>query len=155
MKTRRVVIGGLIACAAGAALRQTRASGQPAYPVRPIRIIVPFAPGGGADIVSRLLAPHLQELLGQAVIVENRPGAAGRVGAGLVAKSAPDGYTLLITTESSLVITPHIGVPMGYDPLKDFTPISLLTRNTVMLVVHPSVPVHTLQEYIALSNHYG
>ena len=151
MKSRRVVIGGLIACAAGAALRQTRASGQPAYPVRPIRIIVPFAPGGGADIVSRLLAPHLQELLGQAVIVENRPGAAGRVGAGLVAKSAPDGYTLLITTESSLVIAPHIGVPMGYDPLKDFTPISLLTRNTVMLVVHPSVPVHTLQEYIALA----
>ena len=151
MKTRRVVIGGLIACGAGAALRPTRASEQPAYPVRPIRIIVPFAPGGGADIVSRLLAPHLQELLGQAVIVENRPGAAGRVGAGLVAKSAPDGYTLLVTTESSLVIAPHIGVPMGYDPLKDFTPISLLTRNTVMLVVHPSVPAHTLQKYIALA----
>ena len=151
MTTRRVVIGGLIAISADAALRSTRVSAQSSYPASPIHIIVPFAPGGGADIVSRLLAPHLQAQLGQSVVVENRPGAAGRVGAGVVAKSAPDGYTLLVTTELSLVIAPHIGVPIGYDPLKDFAPISLLTRNTVMLVVHPSVPVHTLQEYIALA----
>jgi tripartite-type tricarboxylate transporter receptor subunit TctC len=149
--TRRAVIGGLIATGANAALRPTRASAQLAYPTSPIRIIVPFAPGGGADIVSRLLSSHLQALLGQSVIVENRPGAAGRVGAGVVAKSAADGYTLLVTTESSLVIAPHIGVPIGYDPLKDFAPVSLLTRNTVMLVVHPSVPAHTLQEYMALA----
>jgi tripartite-type tricarboxylate transporter receptor subunit TctC len=149
--TRRAVIGGLIATGANAALRPTRASAQSAYPTSPIRIIVPFAPGGGADIVSRLLSSHLQALLGQSVVVENRPGAAGRVGAGVVAKSAADGYTLLVTTESSLVIAPHIGVPIGYDPLKDFAPVSLLTRNTVMLVVHPSVPAHTLQEYMALA----
>jgi tripartite-type tricarboxylate transporter receptor subunit TctC len=149
--TRRAVIGGLIATGADAALRPTRASAQSAYPTSPIRIIVPFAPGGGADIVSRLLSSHLQSLLGQSVVVENRPGAAGRVGAGVVAKSAADGYTLLVTTESSLVIAPHIGVPIGYDPLKDFAPVSLLTRNTVMLVVHPSVPAHTLQEYMALA----
>jgi tripartite-type tricarboxylate transporter receptor subunit TctC len=149
--TRRAVIGGLIATGANAALRPTRASAQSAYPTSPIRIIVPFAPGGGADIVSRLLSSHLQALLGQSVVVENRPGAAGRVGAGVVAKSAADGYTLLVTTESSLVIAPHISVPIGYDPLKDFAPVSLLTRNTVMLVVHPSVPAHTLQEYMALA----
>lgn len=151
MTTRRAVIGGLIATGANAALRPTRAFEQSAYPTSPIRIIVPFAPGGGADIVSRLLSSHLQALLGQSVVVENRPGAAGRVGAGVVAKSAADGYTLLVTTESSLVIAPHIGVPIGYDPLKDFAPVSLLTRNTVMLVVHPSVPAHTLQEYMALA----
>ena len=151
MTTRRAVIGGIIAISVNVARRSTRASAQSPYPASPIHIIVPFAPGGGADIVSRLLAPHLQAQLGQSVVVENRPGAAGRVGAGVVAKSAPDGYTLLVTTESSLVIAPHIGVPIGYDPLKDFVPISLLTRNTVMLVVHPSVPVHTLQEYIALA----
>lgn len=151
MTTRRAVIGGLITTGADAALRPTRVSAQSAYPTRPIHIIVPFTPGGGADIVSRLLSPHLQALLGQSVVVENRPGAAGRVGAGVVAKSAPDGYTLLVTTESSLAIAPHIGVPIGYDPLKDFSPISLLTRNTVMLVVHPSVPAHTLQEYMALA----
>jgi tripartite-type tricarboxylate transporter receptor subunit TctC len=151
VKTRRAVIDGLIACGAAATLLPIRASGQPAYPTRPIRIIVPFAPGGGADIVSRLLSPHLQKLLGQSVIVENRAGAAGRVGTGVVAKSDPDGHTLLVSTESSLVIAPHIGQSIGYDPLKDFAPISLLTRNTVMLVVHPSVPARTLQEYIALA----
>jgi tripartite-type tricarboxylate transporter receptor subunit TctC len=151
VKTRRAVIDGLIACGAAATLLPIRASGQAAYPTRPIRIIVPFAPGGGADIVSRLLSPHLQKLLGQSVIVENRAGAAGRVGTGVVAKSDPDGNTLLVSTESSLVIAPHIGQSIGYDPLKDFAPISLLTRNTVMLVVHPSVPARTLQEYIALA----
>ena len=112
---------------------------------------MPFAPGGGADIVSRLIQPHMQSLLGQSVIVENRAGAAGRIGTGIVAKSEPDGHTLLVSTESSLVIAPHIGQSIGYDPLKDFAPVSLLTRNTVMLVVHPSVPANTLQEFMALA----
>ena len=93
----------------------------------------------------------MQPALGQSFIVENRAGAAGRIGTGVVAKSEPDGHTLLMTTESSLVIAPHIGVPIGYDPLKDFAPVSLLTRNTVVLVVHPSVPANTLQEYMALA----
>jgi tripartite-type tricarboxylate transporter receptor subunit TctC len=151
VRTRRALVGGLMACGASAALRPTLVSGQAAYPTHPVRIIVPFAPGGGADIVSRLLSPHLQNLLGQSVIVENRAGAAGRIGTGVVAKSDPDGHTLLVSTESSLVIAPHIGQAIGYDPLKDFAPISLLTRNTVMLVVHPSVPTRTLQEYMALA----
>jgi tripartite-type tricarboxylate transporter receptor subunit TctC len=150
MTTRRVFLGRVMAGAAGAALPQ-RLLAQADYPVRPIHIIVPFAPGGGADIVSRLIAPHLQEVLGQAGVVDNRSGAAGRLGAGVAAKSAADGYTLLVTTESSLVIAPHVGIPIGYDPLKDFVPISLLTRNTIMLVVHPSMPVHNLQEYMALA----
>ena len=94
MTTRRAVIGGMIAISADVAWRSTRASAQSPYPASPIHIIVPFAPGGGADIVSRLLAPHLQAQLGQSVVVENHSGAAGRVGAGVVAKSAPDGYTL-------------------------------------------------------------
>jgi tripartite-type tricarboxylate transporter receptor subunit TctC len=151
VSARRAVIGGLAACGASVVLRPTLVAGQAANPTRPIRIIVPFAPGGGADIVSRLLSPHLQNRLGQSVIVENRAGAAARIGTGVVAKSDPDGYTLLVTTESSLVLAPHIGQPIGYDPLKDFAPISLLTRNTVMLVVNPSVPARTLQEYIALA----
>jgi len=151
MRTRRAIVGGLMAGGASMVLRPVHAVEQPNYPVRPVRIVVPFAPGGGADIVSRLLAPQLQQLLGESFVVENRGGAAGRVGTGLVAKSTPDGYTLLVTTESSLVIAPHIGVRMDYDSLKDFAPVSLLTRNTVMLVVHPSVPVHSLQEYIALA----
>jgi tripartite-type tricarboxylate transporter receptor subunit TctC len=149
MITRRGVVGGLIAGGAGAALSK-HAVAQ-AYPTHPVRIIVPFAPGGGADIVSRLISPYMQASLGQSVIVENRAGAAGRIGTGVVAKSDPDGHTLLVSTESSLVIAPHIGQSIGYDPLKDFAPVSLLTRNTVMLVVHPSVPAQTLQEFMALA----
>jgi tripartite-type tricarboxylate transporter receptor subunit TctC len=151
MIPRRAFIAGLAAGASLAALRPRRAAAQMGYPSRTVRIIVPFAPGGGADIVSRLIAPHLQTLFGQSVIVENRAGAAGRIGTGVVAKSDRDGHTLLVSTESSLVIAPHIGQAIGYDPLKDFAPVSLLTRNTVMLVVHPSVPARTLQEYMALA----
>jgi tripartite-type tricarboxylate transporter receptor subunit TctC len=145
--TRRTFLG-----AAGLALAAPAcAFAQAPYPNRPVRILVPFAPGGGADLVSRMLAPHLQQSLGQSFYVENRAGAAGRIGAGVVAKAETDGHTLLTTTESSLVIAPHIGQAIGYDPLKDFAPISLLTRNTVILVVHPSLPVTTLKDYIALA----
>jgi tripartite-type tricarboxylate transporter receptor subunit TctC len=134
-----------------AALSPTPSFGQAVYPSRPVRIVVPFLPGGGADLIARLLQPHLQQALGQPFVVENRAGAAGRIGTGVVAKSDPDGHTLLMTTESSLVIAPHIGVSLGYDPLKDLAPISLLTRNMVVLVVHPSVPANTLRDYIALA----
>ena len=147
MPTRRAILAGL-ACAA---LSPRPGLSQAAYPNRPVRIIVPFAPGGGADIVSRLLQTHLQQTLGQPFVVENRAGAAGRIGTALVAKSDADGHTLLTTTESSLVIAPHTGAVLGYDPIKDFAPVSLLTRNTVVLVVHPSVPAKTLQDYMALA----
>jgi tripartite-type tricarboxylate transporter receptor subunit TctC len=140
--TRRTMVGGL-----AAALLPATGLAQ----ARIVRIVVPFAPGGGADLIARLIQPHLQQMLGQSFYVENRAGAAGRIGTDAVAKAEPDGQTLLMTTESSLVIAPHLGVPMSYDPLKDFAPISLLTRNVVILVVHPSVPANTLQDYIALA----
>jgi tripartite-type tricarboxylate transporter receptor subunit TctC len=144
--TRRAFVGGLLA-ATLLPIETTWAT----YPSRPVRIVVPFLPGGGADLIARLLSPHLQELLGQPFVVENRAGAAGRIGTAIAAKSDPDGHTLLITTESSLVIAPHIGVPMSYDPLAELAPISLLTRNAIILVVHPSVPAHTLGDYIELA----
>lgn len=147
--SRRAVLGGLLSI--GGAVALPHVARAQAFPTRPVRIIVPFAPGGGADIVSRLISPHMQNALGQSVIVENRAGAAGRIGTGVVAKSDPDGHTLLVSTESSIVIAPHIGQSIGYDPLKDFAPVSLLTRNTVMLVVHPSVPAKNLQEFMALA----
>src|SRR5882724_1473644 len=140
--TRRTIVTGL-----AASLCPTITHAQ----TRPVRIVVPFAPGGGADLIARLVQPHLQQALGQPFIVENRAGAAGRIGTDAVAKAEPDGHTVLMTTESSLVIAPHIGVPMSYDPLKDFAPVSLLTRNAVVLVVHPSVPANTLMDYIALA----
>ena len=146
-KSRRAFLGGIL----GAPLLQKIGAAQTAYPNRPVRIIVPFLPGGGADLIARLLSPHLQALVGQPFVVENRAGAAGRIGAAIAAKSDPDGHTLLMTTESSIVIAPHMGVSMSYDPLADFAPISLLTRNPIILVVHPSVPAHTLRQYIELA----
>jgi tripartite-type tricarboxylate transporter receptor subunit TctC len=140
--TRRTIVTGLAASPWPTIIRAQ---------ARPVRIVVPFAPGGGADLIARLVQPHLQQALAQPFIVENRAGAAGRIGTDAVAKAEPDGQTLLMTTESSLVIAPHIGVPMSYDPLRDFAPVSLLTRNAVVLVVHPSVPANTLMEYIALA----
>lgn len=120
------------------------------WPSRAVHIVVPFPPGGGADLISRLLAPHLQQIFGEGFVVENRSGAAGRIGTGYVAKAEPDGETLLVTTESSVVIAPHAGVEMNYDPLKDLVPVSLLTRNTILLVVHPSVPANSLPEFMDL-----
>jgi tripartite-type tricarboxylate transporter receptor subunit TctC len=152
--TRRTFSSRLGSVAAFAALAPTSVTavlGQAAYPSRPVRIVVPFLPGGGADLIARLISPRLQQVLGQSFFVENRAGAAGRIGTGVAAKSDPDGHTLLMTTESSLVIAPHIGVSLGYDPQKDLAPISLLTRNAVILVVHPSVPADTLKDYIALA----
>jgi len=146
--TRRAV--GLATVAGFAALFARPARAQ-TYPVRPVRIVVPFAPGGGADLIARLIAPQLQQHLEQSFFIDNRAGAAGRIGAGAVAKSEPDGHTLLMTTESSLVIAPHIGVPMSYEPLKDFAPVSLLTRNEIVLVVNPSVPAGNLADYMALA----
>jgi tripartite-type tricarboxylate transporter receptor subunit TctC len=152
--SRRAAAGAIVSWAGLAAIGTlVPASGvaQVAYPIRPVRIVVPFAPGGGADLIARMLEPHLQQHLGQSFFVDNRAGAAGRIGAAAVAKADPDGHTLLMTTESSIVIAPHIGVPMTYDPLKEFAPVSLLTRNPVVLVVHPSVPADTLKDYIALA----
>ena len=139
--TRRAFLGGIASCGiAGMVAPLGTARGQG----RAVRIIVPFPPGGGADLVARLLQQHLQMLTAQSFFIENRAGAAGKIGTVVAAKSDPDGQTLLMATESSLVIAPHVGVAVTYDPLRDFEPISLLTRNPIILVVHPSVPANTL-----------
>jgi tripartite-type tricarboxylate transporter receptor subunit TctC len=148
--TRRALLTGLATTAAFGVSAPLRAFAQ-TYPSHPVRLVVPFPPGGGADIVARLLAPQLQGALGASFYVENRAGAAGRIGTGVVAKADADGATLLVTTESSLVIAPYASPNLPYDPVKDFAPVSLLSRNPVVLVVHPSVPAKTLAEYIALA----
>jgi tripartite-type tricarboxylate transporter receptor subunit TctC len=119
------------------------------YPTRPVRVIVPLAPGGGTDNLSRIMAPRLIELLGQQVVVENRPGAGGQIGTDFVAKAAPDGYTIL-TVESSFASNPSLFRKLPYDTLKDFAPISLLAVTPNVLMVHPSVPARSLKELIAL-----
>ncbi|MCE2947254.1 MAG: tripartite tricarboxylate transporter substrate binding protein [bacterium] len=121
-----------------------------AYPSRPVRIIVGFPPGGGADAVPRLLAPRLGERLGQAVVVENRPGASGNIGAELVARAAPDGYTLL-NVPITHAINASLFRNLAYDPVADFSPITVTTASLNVLVVHPALPVRDVAGLIQLA----
>ena len=118
------------------------------YPARPIRLVVPAAPGGGTDIVTRSVVPALSENLGQTVVIENRGGAGGVIGSDLVAKAAPDGYTLLMAYVSHAT-NPTLNKTLPYDTLRDFAPITLMSHEPTLLVTHPSVPANTLAEFIA------
>ena len=120
------------------------------YPSKPIRLVVPFTPGGGVDINARLISPKLQEYLGQPVIIETRPGAGTNIGNEFVAKSAPDGYTLLING-GAMAINMSLYKNLNYDTLRDFVPISLFSEATNVLVVHPSLPVKTVKVFVALA----
>jgi len=119
------------------------------FPSKPIRIVVPFAPGGTSDILARALGPGITQTWGQPVIVENRTGANGNVGADYVVKSAPDGYTMLLSDVGALAINPSVYANMPYDPVKDFSPIVMVSYSPHVLAVHPSVPVSTVQELVA------
>jgi tripartite-type tricarboxylate transporter receptor subunit TctC len=122
-----------------------------AYPEKPIRLVVPFPAGGGADFMARTLAQKLSERLGQPVVLDHRGGAGGTIAAEAVAGAQPDGYTLLFGTMGTQAINPHLYEKLRYDPLKDFAPISLTHATPRVLVVHPSIPATTIQELIALS----
>lgn len=121
------------------------------YPVKPIRLIAPFPAGGALDTSARTLAPRLSELLGQPMIVENRTGAAGNIGAELVAKSPPDGYTLLMATITTHAISATLFPKLGYDLQKDLAPVSLVVNSPLVLVAHPSLPVKTIKDVIAIA----
>jgi tripartite-type tricarboxylate transporter receptor subunit TctC len=119
------------------------------YPAKSIRVVVPFAPGGATDITARTVGTKMSEALKQTVVVDNRTGGGGVIGAEIVAKAAPDGYTVLIATPAEIAILPHMQ-KMPYDALRDFAPVSLATSSPLILVVHPSLPVKTVKELIAL-----
>ena len=131
------------------ALAALAASAQEPFPSRPIRLVVSFTPGGGADLTARTLAQKMTELLKQPMVVENRPGANGLVGAGAVAQSAPDGYTILLTDRGALGINPSLYKSMPYDPTRDFAYIGIATVAPYVLVVDPRLPVKTLTDFIA------
>ncbi len=146
MKTLPHLIAALcLLCAAcGNALAQ-------AYPAKPIRMIIGFPPGGGTDIIGRIVAQKLSEAVGQQIIVDNRGGASGQLAAELVAKAAPDGYTIMMVHIAAISILPSLVAKLPYDAQKDFTPITLAAIGPNLLVVHPSVPVKTVKELIALA----
>jgi tripartite-type tricarboxylate transporter receptor subunit TctC len=121
------------------------------YPTKPIRLLVPFPPGGGPDIVGRILAPKLSDALGQTVVVENRVGGNGNVAGEAVARSPADGHTLLLGNDSLFVINPHLYAKMPFDPLKDLAPVSSLVSNGFFMAVNPSVPAQTFLEFIEVA----
>ncbi len=134
----RTLLSIVVAFACGSAAAQK-------FPEKPVKIVVPFAPGGGADILARTLSTGLTEMWGQPVVVENRAGASGNIGAEAVARSDPDGYTLLLTS-SAFVISPSMSAKLPFNVEKDFTPITLATELPNVLVVHPSVKAKTVKE---------
>ncbi len=138
----------LVACAAAAAAGVHAA--EPQYPVRPIRLIVPFAPGGPTDVIARIISQKLTEAWGQQVVIDNRAGAGGNIGMGLAAGAAPDGYTILMVS-SSFVVNPGLYSKIPYDPYKSFIPVSNAAASPNVFVAHPSVPAKSLQDVIALT----
>ena len=133
------------------ALLPALAFGQASYPNRPIRMIVPFAPGGASDFVARILSPKLSELLGQQIVVDNRPGASGNIGMELAAKAPADGYTIYLGNIGTIAINPAIFANLALNPTKDFIPISLVADVPSILVANPSVPANSVAEFVALA----
>jgi tripartite-type tricarboxylate transporter receptor subunit TctC len=140
----------LAAAAIAACWLMTSAQAQ-TYPTRTIKMVIAFPPGGPTDFVGRLLADKLKELLGQSVIIENKAGANGAIGADAVAKSEPDGYTLFFTTVGAVAITPNLRSDMPYDTLRDFAPVSLVVNNTTVLVVSPGLPASSAKDLAAMA----
>lgn len=141
---RSLLLGAAAALAAGAAGAQN-------YPTKPVRLVVNFPPGGAADILARALATSLAASLGQPVVVENRPGANGNIGADAVAKADKDGYTLLLSSGGAITVNPFLYSKMPFDPERDLVPVAAVARVLVYLLVHPSVPANTVPEFIAFA----
>ncbi len=121
------------------------------YPVRPVRFVVPFAPGGSSDILARRLSQPLSEALGQSIVIDNRGGAGGAIGAELAARSPPDGYTVLFTTNGPVTVSQSLQKRIGYDPLRDLMPVTIVASLANMLVMHPSLPVRSVKDVVALA----
>ena len=136
----------IVALAWGGLLSQAQAQN---FPTRPITLVIPFAPGGSTSIIGRGIADKMSELLGEKIVVDNRPGAGGTVGTRAVAKSDPDGYTLVLGYTGTLAIGPSLYKKAGYDPRKDFAPIGMIGNAPNSLVVHPSFPAKTVAELVA------
>jgi tripartite-type tricarboxylate transporter receptor subunit TctC len=148
--TRRSLVASALAAPFIPQAVQAQGAAAPWAPSRPLRFVVPFPPGGATDVVARVLAERMQEKLGQPVTVENRTGAGGNVGVENVVRSAPDGYSILMGTTGTLTINPHLYTSMGFNPATDLAGVSMAFATDHVLIVNPSVPAQTAQEFIAL-----
>ena len=146
--SRRHLLGAGLALAGSTALPALAQSDK--YPSRPITLVVPFPPGGSVDVMARMYSDALSRILGVPMVIENKPGAGGSIGTQYVARAKPDGYTLVVSSQSSHLANPLVQPNLGYDPIKDFANLAMLGRQPNVVVVHPSLPVNNLQELIAL-----
>jgi tripartite-type tricarboxylate transporter receptor subunit TctC len=146
LQRRDVLVAGVAAALSGALPARAQA-----WPARPIRLVVPFPPGSSPDIIARLVAEPLAQALGQPVVIDNKPGAGGNLGTGLVAKAEPDGYTFLFTIQGPLVTAPLLSKSLGYDPLKDLVPVTLVATSPNVLVVDPKLGVDTLADFVRVA----
>ena len=147
MITRKIIAAAFCA----AAVLHASFAGAQAWPTKPIRLMVPFPPGGSTDIVARIVAQKLAERLGQPIVIENRGGGGGTLGTAVVARTAPDGYNLTVASTSTHVVAPGVYPKLEYDPVRDFAPIGLMAVSPYLLVVNPAVPAKTLRELVALA----
>jgi len=151
--TTAIRLGALASCVLGLWWAGAAAASQASYPTRPVRVIVPFSPGGGSDILARTFAPRLSERLGQPVVVENRPAATGIVGTEIVAKATPDGHTLLLV-QAAHAVNAQLFTRLPYDPIRDFAPITLVISSPSGMFLHPAVPAKTVKEFIVHARAY-
>lgn len=140
----RVALACICSVVAGISQAQT-------YPAKPVRLVAPYPPGGANDILARIIGPRLGEYLGQQIVIENRGGATGNIGAEFVARAAPDGYTILMGQASNMTINVSLMSRMPFDPIKDFAPVTLVATTPNLLVVHPSFPARTIKDLVALA----
>jgi tripartite-type tricarboxylate transporter receptor subunit TctC len=139
------------ALASAAVAHAASAGGGEGYPARPVRVVVPYPPGGGNDIIGRIAAEELTKRLGRQAVVDNRPGGSTVIGADIVAKAPPDGYTLLVTSHTTFAFLPNLRSKLPFDPVRDFEPISLMATQSFVLVTHPSLAARTIREVVALA----
>jgi tripartite-type tricarboxylate transporter receptor subunit TctC len=147
----RGLLAGLLALMLAGPRAQAQNYLPPDYPSRPVTVVVPFAVGGGTDILARLVAQQLEQRLGRPFIIENRPGAGGTTGAAFVARANPDGYTLLMAPSPPMAAAVTIYKNLAYDPTEDFVPLALIAQTPFVLIVNPSLPVHSVEDLIALA----
>lgn len=145
------LVTGLCGVAVSALFHVGVAQAQQPYPSRAIRVVVPYPPGGGNDIIGRIVADELGKRLGQQALVDNRPGGSTVIGAEIVARAAPDGYTMLVTSHTTYALIPNLRAKLPYDPQRDFEPVSLLATQSFALAVHPSLPANSVRQVIALA----
>ncbi len=151
MMRKYLFLKGFLYGAIASSLYAGSSQAQQNYPTRTVRIVVPYPPGGGNDIIARAYADELTKRLAQQVIIDNRPGGSTIIGTELVAKAAPDGYTLLVSSHTTFAIVPNVRVKPPYDVVRDFEPVALLATQTLVLVVHPSLPAHDIKQLVALA----